>query len=76
MNFFQWALIILLYLFCGLLYSFIYMWVYNPEENEVWIGIMVFIWPLYLILDILLQMARGFGKNAKLISNKLFNRIK
>ena len=76
MTLFEWALITLLYFVCSFLYSLTYIWVYGPSEEDVWLGIMALLWPLYLVLDVLLQIARGFGKSYKIISNKIINRTR
>ena len=75
MNFFQWALLGLLYALCGLMYCFIYLMVVDREEENIWIGIMATLWPLYIVLDILLQLVASFGKSYRAISNRVFQSI-
>lgn len=75
MTFFQWALLILLYLLGGLLYCFIYLLAIDREEGNVWVGIMAALWPLYIVLDIVLQLAASFGKSYIAISNRVFHKL-
>ena len=75
MTFFQWTLSVLLYLLSGLMYSFIYIIIYDADETEVWLGIMATLWPLYIVLDILLTIAGGFGKSYRAIANRVFSNL-
>lgn len=53
--------LIQLYFLSGLIYTLIHVWVYRPSEEEALLGLMVLGWPLYLVLDLVLTLARGFG---------------
>lgn len=75
MTFFQWTLLVLIYLLSGLLYSFIYIIIYEADETEVWLGIMATLWPLYIVLDILLTIAGGFGKSYRAIAHRVFSNL-
>jgi len=75
MSFFQWALLVLLYLLCGLLYCFIYLLAIDRDEGNVMVGIMAMLWPLYIVLDIVLQVAASFGKSYRAISNRVFQNL-
>ena len=75
MNFFQWTLLGLLYLLCGLLYCFIYLLAIDRDETNIWVGIMATMWPLYIVLDIVLQFVASFGKSYRAISNRVFQKL-
>lgn len=70
-NLFLWLAVVLAYLLCGLLYSLCYLMAYKPKEGTTALGLMVLGWPIYIVLEIVLQIAFGFGTVAKFVNVKL-----
>lgn len=71
MTFFQWALLIVLYLLGGQLFSLSYLINYKPDERSAWLGLMGLVWPFFLVMDVVLQIAGGFGLTSKIILKKI-----
>lgn len=66
-----WVLAGLLYLLCGLLLSLVYTYNYRTELVPVRLGLISLLWPAVLIVDLVLQIAAGFGSYTKGIKLKL-----
>jgi len=71
MTIYQWALLIILYLLGGQLFSLTYLINYKPDERSAWLGLMGLAWPLFLVIDVILQIAGGFGLTSKIILQKI-----
>lgn len=56
----------LAYLLIGQIYTISYQIAFPAERERVWLGFMGLFWPLYLILDVVMQIAYGFGHFSKL----------
>lgn len=70
-NLFLWLFAALGYLLCGLLYSLCYLMAYKPKEGATALGLMVLGWPLYIVLELVLQLAFSFGSVAKTVHKKV-----
>ena len=68
---FEYALLIFLYLVGGQLFSLCYLINYKPDQRTAWLGLMGLFWPIALVLDIVLQIAGGFGLTSKIILKKI-----
>ncbi len=71
MTIYQWALLGMLYLLGGQIFSLCYLINYKPDERSAWLGLMGLAWPVFLVLDILFQIAGGFGLTSKIILQKI-----
>ena len=66
-----WAVFILLYALCGLIYALIYTLVYQPAAAAATIGLQVLFWWAFIVTDVLLQLAAGVGTTVQRISSRL-----
>ena len=70
-EFFMWVFAVLGYLFCGLLYVLCYLIAYKPAKGSTALGLMLLGWPVYVVIEIILQLASGVGSVAKNVNNRL-----
>ncbi len=71
MTTFEISIIVALYLVGGQLFSLCYLINYKPDQRTAWLGLMGLFWPVALVLDIVLQIAGGFGLTSKIILKKI-----
>ncbi len=65
----------LIYLLSGIIFSLVYIINFRPD-NPIWIGLLVLGWPLVLVFDVLITVAKGFGVTASKINDRYGNRIR
>lgn len=71
MTWYQITLIVLIYLLCGQLFSVAYMINYRIQNQQAWLGLISLFWPLYIVVDLLLQIS-GY---ATLIPKWFINKV-
>ena len=71
MTWYEWLIVGGLYLVCGQLFSLAYILNYKPKDRTAMLGLMGLCWPVVLILDLVLQVAAGFGGITKAMVSKV-----
>lgn len=60
-----WVLAALLYFLIGQLVMLNYLINYKPPDRSAYLGLQSIFWPLVLVLDIILMIARGLGSQVQ-----------
>ena len=56
-----WLFAALIYLLAGQVFSLVYLLNFRNEKRSAWLGLMGLFFPLYLVLDLIVTLASGFG---------------
>ncbi len=65
-----------LYFLVGQLVLLNYLLNYNPPDRSVWLGLQSLFWPVFLVLDVVFQLAAGLGGFSRRVSTRLETRVK
>jgi len=68
-------LVTVLYFLVGQLLLLNYLLNYKPPDRTVWLGLQSLFWPLFLLLDVLLQVGSGLGEFSRRFTAKVERRI-
>lgn len=66
--------VLLLYLLIGQFYSLTYALIYKPDSHSAMLGLMGLFWPVCLVIDLLMQIAAGFGRFTHMLMAKFEKR--
>jgi hypothetical protein len=57
--------LVLLYLLCGQVFAVAYLLAFKPEERTTILGLMIIVWPLVIVFELVLALAKAFGDVAR-----------
>ena len=67
--------VVLIYLLVGVFYALTYLIAYRPEKEATALGLTVLAWPVYIVIEIVLQIAYGIGSSVHYMNKKLITTI-